>query len=444
SATVEQELSAGFKGVSISAYREATSATRGLGTALAPYDFGGSNTFQKDYDISQEFRLLSPESRRFNYLIGAFYYKSSPSATTRLFRGSEYFPTTFRGAYSQRTSLVHDELWAVYGNATFRPIDQIAINGGLRYNYNRKDVYFVQDPAGLAGQGYANVPRYTDKLHEASLSPLVSVTFTPVEDINIYALYSTGKRPGGWNVDLVTTSQLQATRGSLEFDSESVKNYEAGVKMFLFDHRLRLNISAYHERFTNFQVTQFNSIPLPGGGLVSASQISNAALATSKGVEVDFDAAVTAGLHFTGGVGFNHAYFNSFPNAFQISAGPPPVFGAYTGNTLIEAPRFQGSLTSTYKWQLNSKIDGNASLSYTYRSRTYSDPSNGPDFTQKGFATVAARLAFANTSGEELAFFARNLFDAKYIEARGRSGAAVPFITYNQPRTLGIELTLRN
>ncbi|MGH6911323.1 MAG: TonB-dependent receptor, partial [Phenylobacterium sp.] len=426
--TVDQKLPQDFRFVSISAYRTSQEDAMG-GLSLAPYDYGRSFDHPKDYSFSQEFRIVSPVNKYYDYVIGAFYYNDKPSTSTKLVRGPDFQPPSLVGATLVRQSVVNEDVLALYGHVTVRPTSWMAIDGGVRFNDDRKRVQYSQNPGALAVQGFANVPNYRDKIHDTSVNPVISITLTPIENINVYALYSTGQRVGGFNVDLVTNNTLILGNGSLRFDSESVKNYEAGLKMVLFDNRLRLNVAAYRENFSDFQVAQFSTVNAGNGSVVSASTISNAAQARSEGVEADFDAALFAGFNLSGGLGFNHAYFKSFPNAFVVSPGPPVVFGNFTGNTLIEAPRFQASLTAVYNWAVTDKLDGNASLSYVYKGKTYSDPSNGNDFRQSPYANVSARVALASHSGTEIALFARNLLDETHIEGAGRSGAAVPFIT---------------
>jgi iron complex outermembrane receptor protein len=443
SLTVEQKLPKDFTFVSISSYRSSAEDAMG-GLSLAPYDYGRSFDHPKDYSISQEFRLVSPVNKYYDYVLGAFYYNDQPRTSTTLVRGPDFQPQSLVGATLNRHSVVHEDVFALFGHFTLRPTEWLTIDGGLRFNDDRKHVNYGQNPGALAAQGFANVPSYVDTLHDTSVNPLLSVSVTPFENVHLYALYSTGQRVGGFNVDLVTVNTLALGNGSLRFNSESVKNYEVGAKTVLFDRRLRLNVAAYRENFDDFQVAQFSLVPLANGSVVSASTITNAARAIAEGVEADFDAAVFTGFHLSGGFGFNHAYFDSFPHASVISAGPPIVFGDFTGHTLIEAPRFQASLTPIYNWQLTEKIDASASLSYVYKGHTYSDPSNVAASLQGAYADVSARLAFANHSGAEVAFFARNLFDEIHVEGASLSGAAVPFHTFNAPRMFGVELTLRH
>lgn len=85
---------------------------------------------------------------------------------------------------------------AVFGHATWKPIDFITLDGGLRYNHTHKPIYFVQTNIPINGLGYVAIPDYRDSLTENSLDPLASVTLSPSKDVNVYATYSTGKRAG--------------------------------------------------------------------------------------------------------------------------------------------------------------------------------------------------------------------------------------------------------
>src|SRR5207342_1027910 len=87
-----------------------------------------------------------------------------------------------------------------------------------------------------------------------------------------------GYRSGGHNIRGNTTQASFAT-----FSPEAVIEYEIGAKSVWLDHRLRLNVAAFYDDYTNIQRSVI--IAAPNGAPVTV--ITNAASAKVKGVEVE-------------------------------------------------------------------------------------------------------------------------------------------------------------
>jgi iron complex outermembrane receptor protein len=436
---VEQKLPAGFTLTSISSYRQVKDDYLNDDGDQSPLDAFNIDFHNTDHDISQELRIASPANPSYDYVVGVFYYHENPRLNEVVSQGPDYPTVAVRGDQIITGGTVHEDQEAIYGHGTLHPFSWLAIDAGVRYQQTTKVAYKVQN-SEEAPYGYPGI-NMQNSLGESSVDPLLSVTVTPIHGINVYALYSTGDRAGGFNVDLLKSV------GDYEFKSESVVNYEAGVKSQLFGNRLRLNADVYKEIFHDFQQQQNVIDPNPVAGTIpgNISIYSNAASVHSEGIEADFDAAPLEGLSLTGGVGINHAYFASFPNG----AGPGTNL---TGNNLIEAPRFQGSFTTEYKHAVTDKFDGTASVTYTYRSHVYSSPYNNgkyvlyPDeYLEQGFASVNSRISLINRSGNfELSLYARNLLNETHIDGAYTSALGYPYKVLSEPRTIGVELTVRN
>ncbi|WP_185964979.1 TonB-dependent receptor [Glacieibacterium frigidum] len=446
SLNIEHQFDNGLALTSISAFRRSTSDLLNIDFDQSPLSQGANNIRDRDRSFSQELRLASSSGGLFDYVLGAFYFSGSPSWNWALSTGPDFAVPALRGGLLTIHAKVDQEVIAGFGRATLRPLTWLSVDAGLRYGRTTKDVRYTQVPGILTGLGFANVPLYEDKLSSNKLSPLISVSVRPTETINGYALFSTGARPGGFNVDL--TSQTNFTFGGLRFGGESVKNYETGLKTQFFNNRLRLNLAAYVMKFDDFQVSQLNSTTQTIGGVTSVvrfNTINNAAKVTSKGIEIDFEAVPVRGLNLSGGVGINSAKFDSFPNAFLIAAGPPPVFGNYDGNTLIEAPKFTASATASYKFDLSDRHYADTSLTYTYRGKSFSDPSNSATFLQDKSNLVNGRIGIGASSGRyEAGVFVKNLFDTKFVQGAGTSGLGFAYQALNEPRVVGVEFTIRN
>ncbi len=435
--TLTQKLPADFTLTSISSYRTSTDHLS-YGGEGEPLDIIDINFKYTDWSLSQEVRIASPLYKYFDYVVGAFYYHDNPGEFEQLKNGNQYPVAALQGVPAVGTGVVAEDQEAVFGHGALHPFPWLAIDGGVRVQNTSKAATKVQTATGIPA-GYPQVDRRFG-LTESSVDPVLSVTVTPIKGLNIYALYSTGDRAGGFNMDLVKSL------GGIQFNKESVVNYEAGVKAQFFDNRVRINADVYTEHFSNFQQSQnlFEPNPNPALPPLIISVITNAAKVKSEGMEADFSAALYPGLKIYGGLGFNHAYFESFPNGGGAGV-------SFTGNELPEAPRFQGSLTVDYKHELTSQWDGEFSTTYKTRTHVYSQPANnhspytGDLGVENGFADVSMRLAVTNRPGTlELALFAKNVTGETHVDGAAQASAGFFFHTLNEPRTVGIELTLRH
>lgn len=244
---IEQKLG-DYTLTSITGYRTSTNRFLNNDLDLSPLEQGHNSFNDESSAFSQEVRLASPGSSPFNYVVGLFYYNQVASSDWTTSTGPD-FPVALQ---LRDISRVSTQVFAGFGHATWKATPWLTLDGGVRVNHTRKAIRYQQITNGFLG--YINIPNYTDSLTQDDASPLASITLLPTDRIRFYATYSTGQRAGGWNADLTKFTNLA-------FGPERGRNFEAGIKTDLFDRRLRLNISAYLMKFTNFQVTQLGIRP---------------------------------------------------------------------------------------------------------------------------------------------------------------------------------------
>src|SRR6185436_6865780 len=111
-------------------------------------------------------------------------------------------------------------------------------------------------------------------------TPRFAVAMQWPHDAMTYGSATRGFKSGGFNL-----SSTQPGRG---FAPEWAWNYEAGMKTTLMRGRTRINVTAFHMDYTNLQVQA------PIG--VGVFDISNAAAATIRGLEVEPSGRIGRGL----------------------------------------------------------------------------------------------------------------------------------------------------
>lgn len=175
----------------------------------------------------------------------------------------------------------------------------------------------------------------------------------------VYANYSTGFRPGGFNRPLRIRNVGVATVPP--FKSEELTNYELGIKT-LWGDIFRLNAAIYYEEWDNIQYSVVVS------GAQGAGMTGNAGKARVYGVEFDADLKLdkvtisTSGAYNDAALDGNFCNFAFDPASMTISqlptctlgatvpgsSPPTPQVAAADGTRLPRQPKFKGTTSIRY------------------------------------------------------------------------------------------------
>src|SRR5262249_22797531 len=155
-----------------------------------------------------------------------------------------------------------------------------------RYTFEHRDFHFTYGttrPTNTLGQ--------SDASHSwNSVTPKIGVDYHLTPDVLAYVSYSEGYKAGGY--DNRSTSLLAATE---PYAPEVVNAYEVGAKSELLDHRLRLNLAAFYNDYSNFQATASDPA-------TNTSLRVNAGDAVTKGIDLESTWAAIDGLTVTNNV----------------------------------------------------------------------------------------------------------------------------------------------
>ncbi len=183
--------------------------------------------------------------------------------------------------------------------------------------------------------------------------------FTPTK--MVYANYSTGFRPGGFNRPLRIRGVGVAA--APPFESETLSNYEIGVKT-TWDNIFRFNAALYYENWNNIQY----SVVIEG--TQGSGMTGNAGQARVYGVEFDADLRLgdvtlsTSGAYNDAALDGNFCNFAVDQSTLAItqlsSCTEGAVFGspavaevaAADGTRLPRQPRFKGTTSVRYDTQM--------------------------------------------------------------------------------------------
>src|SRR4051812_8165996 len=199
--------------------------------------------------------------------------------------------------------------WAIFTHDIFNITDQLSVTIGLRYTNENKDfranfnnnntvcptqqAFFspfltggatplpaslqalaagVVNPTSQGNSSSAlNTLNFSDTRSEDEWTGTAVLSYKPSTHLLLYASYSRGYKAGGFNLDRSALGQpifsptdarqfggrnAGFNTANLQFDPEIVRAWEAGFKWT--ERNFVLNIAAFRESFSNFQLNTFN------------------------------------------------------------------------------------------------------------------------------------------------------------------------------------------
>lgn len=444
---------------SITSYSEQTrdelgdssaTATRGLANAIyaptEPATIGLS--FENDVEVekfTQEVRLQSPDSDRFEWLIGGYFTDEKTALIQEFFPFSlateEFIPTqgtfgpfTFDRFVFANISANYEEL-AGFANATFYFSDRFDITVGGRYSHNKQSSTQQVTQLGMGE------PQFGDS-SEGVFTYSVSPRFDISDLTSVYARVAKGYRPGG-------PTFIPPGAGPdfpAEFDSDTLVSYEVGMRTQTADGSFALDGSIYYVDWDNILIV---STADSAAGPVGVN--TNGGRARVKGGEI------TATMRPTRG--FNILATFAYVDAELLDDTVPPggglnLTGGLAGDQLPYTPKVSANLSADYEWALGSDVEafvgGNVRLvgDQTAGFSTGYRAAFGERIRIDGYQTVDLR-AGVNFGRYSMQAFARNVFDTYGVVSAGGfpfsvpaslGGSATPLLNVStiRPRTIGL------
>ena len=258
------------------------------------------------------------------------------------------------------------------------------------------------------------------------VSPKASIAFRASEDLRFYFTASRGFRFGGPQLSASTPTASVPTT----YKSDSLWNYELGVRSDFLDRTLRIDAAAYHVDWSNPQVYQISADGLTG-------YIDNVGGAKSDGVELSLSylPPFASGLSLNTAVSWNRTETTEPFDATDRTEVP-------VGSPWPMAPRWQTSTTLAYSQPIASWLLG-SSLRHSYIGHAC----NTITCTAKifGYQTLDLNV-FANAPEgsywPQLSLGLNNLTDERGdVNIATNPAPAGDTITYIAPRALVLRLS---
>ena len=389
----------------------------------------------KVHQFSQELRL-SGETGRASWIVGAYY--SRDHVVT-------FAPGTLKDIFNTNVLITADQetkTRAVFAQADWRLADKLTLVTGVRYTDEDRDyVGGTRDlnPFGLSflclavgacapGPGQTQLSFIDTGISDKNVSWRAGLNYKPDPDSLLYALVSRGVKSGGFFNGITTSSFALAP-----YKPEELTDYEVGAKARLFNRTLSLEASAFWYDYQDLQTQIFTNV-----GAVSLIKLANIDKATVKGLDLQAVWLPVEGLTLNVGAGLLDTKLGSFRTA--SSAGPIVV---PKGNKLPNAPDVTVNLQARYQWALTGGWTAAVQGGAHYSDDVFKEALNTPYLSANDYWLVDARAAVASASGWDLAVWAKNLGDKRYVAQVTDNGIGMGYRVFNTPRTYGVTVSKR-
>ncbi len=298
--------------------------------------------------------------------------------------------------------------------------EQLTFTLGLRYGEDKRTGRILSGKEGLPGAGPFTTGQedFDVTLSESDydFTPKFTVTWQPIEELTLFATYTQGFKSGGFAAAVFSDDNLT-------FEPERADAYEVGLKSKLFGGSLVLNGAIYYTKYQDLQVRNFDGTQI---------FVTNAADATTKGIEFDFFwLPPIADVSIGGSAGLVDATYDEYlcavpqagtesgkghPSCYNEQTGSQdeplaPSFQDLSGEPLAFAPELSASLYITLdKPILDSGLNVLAGVDVLYQGEHFTDTDNDPFSKQEATTKINARLGLKDADGRwSLVFNAKNL-----------------------------------
>lgn len=333
--------------------------------------------FVKLHSWMQELRLSSRANQSVRWSLGGFFQRTSRDIQTLVFvnrngplgavfggPGGVGDPATkdmFNSA--DRTPMWDFDAWSLFGSADFDLSSRVTLTAGFRWD--REEREFFQ-----AGAAVSSGQRDFEEFQ-----PKVSLSFRATDDALLYATYSTGFRPGGFN-------PFVGHSPDGTYDEETTVNYEVGLKSSWFDRRLTLNLAGFysesegtHQRLLNVALGQ--------------AEYFNIGDTEYRGAEIELFARPTDAFSLEAAFGITDSEITSINPAISNVGGLDPR--DFMGNRVPRVNYNSASLGAQYEFPLGGDLKLVARGDYRRTGRGYWYLDNVD--VQKPYETANFRLS---------------------------------------------------
>ncbi|MDQ3287443.1 MAG: TonB-dependent receptor [Pseudomonadota bacterium] len=369
-----------------------------------PNKIADVKAFYSDEQVSHELQANFDAGGRARGVLGIYAFDGQA--------GGQVLNNFFNFLFGDTQGTVFTESVAVYGDWTFDLTDRWTLDVGARYTDEDKRAVVLNRsytdatytvPTGVVAANFDKTVNFEN------ISPKVSLDYQLTPDIMLYGLATRGFKSGGFNIRAQATA---VPRSAEPFDDEVVDSFEIGSKMAFLDQSLFLNLSAFHNKYEDIQLSVFTSFDSNGDGVNDSffGDFTNAGQGTVNGLEVEYQWLPTANWLISG----NFAWLDAKYDEFLFAGADIADEQEFTN-----APEFSGALNLEYRTDLASGGNLSARVGYSYQDDVVATTeiirTGALPITQEGYGLVSAGVIWKSGGPWSVSLQGTNLADKEYL-----------------------------
>ncbi|KQM19040.1 TonB-dependent receptor [Novosphingobium sp. Leaf2] len=386
---------------------------------------------RKNSDFSQEGRATFDNGGPFRATVGASYLNNW--IVNDLGGGTGSLANVVASTAGETRSRTKGAFFAL----SYKFFDQLTINAEGRYQIDT--LYAYAQPTGLTVTNPAIATpgfyAYGDTLLKRTYKnflPRVIAQFEFNPNTMVYASWSKGVNPGGFNTSFLTSppatvAAATAAGITVAVKPEKVTNYEVGIKGKLLDGRVRYALDGYFAQWRN----QINTIALalldPGTGTPQLVQgTANTGNVDMKGIEFEGSFAVNDLITLNAAGSLNDSKLKEYvsPTVSQLTG----IFD-YSGNEMPNTSKWSASAGVQFGGAIKAQADSTwfARADYVFKSGVWSNAANIVRTPAYNNVNVRAGVTIGALS---LQAFVNNVFNDRAYTSIGDQFLFTPSFAY--------------
>lgn len=374
-----------------------------------------------------ELRLSSDGSGPLNWTVGGFYSDRDTSVANPQSNADPVTGAIIEPQQIATVRFIDDSLRqvAAFGEFSYDVTDRFNLTVGGRYFRYDKDISGQTTIGSILVGAVVRPLSFVDSKEDGTAFKF-NGSYKVTDDVLFYAEAAQGFRPGGANQVIGLAQELTP------YKSDSLWNYEIGLKNTLFDRKLFLNVDVFQIDWSDMQITGRT----PNGAFAF---ITNAGKARVRGAELEATIRPFTGFTISGNASYVDAKLRE--NQANANVSAPGL----KGDRIPYVPKFSAGVGAQYVWALTDTLSGFARVDGNTVGGSYSDFRPTGTFTRKvsAYQLVNARLGIEGPDNRWGAYlFVTNLFDDTAITRAQSSAIAVGRTLVNSasPRTIGVNV----
>lgn len=390
-----------------------------------PVQIADVKAFYSDEQVSQELQANYDAGGRARGVMGIYAFDGEA--------GGQVLNNFLNFLFGDTQGTVYTESVALYTDWSIDLSDRLQLGLGVRYTDEDKRAVVLNrsytDATYTTPTGFV-AANFDKTIGFKNTSPKISLDYQLTPDVMVYGLATRGFKSGGYNIRAQATA---VPRSAEPFDDEVVDSFEVGSKMAFLDESLFFNVSAFHNKYEDIQLSVFTAYDSNGDGTNDAffGDFTNAGSGTVNGLELEYQWLPTVNWVISGNVAWLDAKYDEF------------IFGGVDiadEQEFTNAPDFSGAINLEYRTDLATGGNVSARVGYSYQddvvATTEINRTGAVPITQEAYGLVNAGVIWRSGGPWSVSLQGSNLADKEYLTTGYNINAALGVLTgfYGAPR----------